>query len=247
MDNNFSDNFPQLTINPSLEENIINPDLNAPNPVSNPQIINQNKPSPYIPPDESNYEPNYESHLCNTNIPSNVYPDDQNNSPTQGFPYYSPSPEPFPSNEERVENYISQNHNQRKCLIMILIMPILMLIYLFCENRILSPLGKDFYNKLTIADEIGILICAIVFLITFIFNNIIKNNILKLRTVITSLVFIIGFIIRMIGFGGFHISGSLDDFDEEMDKQSKQFTLIIIRTFLLFISIIISVINSKNN
>ena len=145
MDTNFSDNFPQLTINPSSEENIVNPDLYAPNPVSNPQIINQNKSIPYIPPDACPYEPNFQSHenhLYNANIPSNIYSYDQNNSPTQGFPYYNASPEPFPNNEESVENDTSQNPNQRKCLIMVLIMPILMLIFLFCEYSILSGMNR---------------------------------------------------------------------------------------------------------
>ena len=107
MDNNLSNQYDKLTINPSSEENIINSDLYAPNPVLNPQIINQNKPSPYIPSNKCPYEPNIQSqgnHPYNGNIPSNIYPYDQNNSPTQGFPYYNASPEPFPNNEESVEN-----------------------------------------------------------------------------------------------------------------------------------------------
>ena len=269
MDNKSSNNFTsnnnltiqhnQLVINPSsedklkFEENIINSDLYAPNPVSNPQVINHSEPLLYntnISANECPYEPNNQSqgnYLYNTNIPPKAYPYNQNNSPNQEFPYYSIPSESFPNNEENAGNNISQRTGQRKCLIMVLIMSILMLIFLFFENKILSSMGGDYYNKFIIADEIAILICAILFLITFIFNKIIKNNKLKLRTIITSLVLFIGFIIRMFSFGGFNDLSSFDDFDEKMNNHSKQFALFVIRTILLFISIIISVINSKNN
>ena len=230
---------------------MINSDLYAPNPVSNPQIINQNKPSPYIPSNKRPYEPNIQSqenHHYNGNSPSNIYPYDQNNSPTQGFPYYNASPEPFPNNEESVENNLSHNPNQRKCQKMILVMPILMLIFLFCENRILSPKGKDDYNKFIIADEIGILICAIIYLITFIFNKRIKNNILKLRTIITLLFLFIGFVIRMFGFGGHkNNSDTFFDINEELDFLMTQITFWFIRGLLLAISGKVSFDNSKTN
>ena len=123
-----------------------------------------------------------------------------------------------------------------------------MFIFLFCENRILSPLGKEYYNKYIIYDEIGILICAIYFLITFILNKRIKNSILNCRTIITTLVLFAGITIRIYGFeGNTDTDAGKGDINDEENKHSKQFFLAIIRTLLLMISIAISGISVQNN
>ena len=259
MNNNSSNNFPsdnnlitQYNHFDTNQINIINSDLNAPNPVSNPQIINPTETFSYnnnINSNEFFHKPNIQTQVndIDTNITPKKDPYDQINSQTQEFPYYNITSEPLINNRENIGNNLSQNRKKRKCLIMVLIMPILMFIFLFCENRILSQMGDDYYNDFIIGDEIAILICAIIFLITFIFNNRIKNCIVNLRTSITSLVWFIGLIIRMLGSRGSKHYQNFKDFDEETDKESKIFNLSAIRTTLLFIAIVVSSLNAKKN
>lgn len=230
-------------------QNDLNQNLYAANPVSNSQSNNQAQPyyNPNIPPNSYPYNPNIppNAYPYNPNIPPNAYPYNPNirpirylynpnNPPPQGFPYYSVSSESFPNNGEVGTPQQLVNPSAFKCLIaMLLIMSILMFTFVIIENIVLYSKGKAFKNGFIIADDIGILICAILFIISSILA-ILKKNIIILsiiRTVITVIVWIVGLTIRSIGMGDF------DDMDTF-------FTLLTIRGILLFMAIPVSAINA---
>ena len=254
----------QFTINassiekPKYENNQqteTNPDFYAPNPISNSQANNQGQAYPYNPnvPPQGNYpynpnmppQGNYPynpnippqgNYPYNPNMPPNAYPYNPNNPPPQGFPYYNISSESFPNNIETVRPQQLVNPSVLKCLYaMLLIMSLLMFTFLICEIIVLSSIGEAFKNGFVIADEIGILICAILFLVSFILT-ILKKNIIVLgitRTVITVAVWFVGMPLRGIG--------TMGDFDHD----GTFFALLTIRGFLLFMCIPVSFMNMK--
>ena len=256
------ENQNQFTINASsvenpkyekIQQNEINPDLYPANPISNSQANNPGQPYPYnpnippqgnypyhpnIPPQGNNpYNPNIPpqgNYPYNPNIGPNSYPYNPNIPPPQGFPYYSVTSESFPNNAGIARPQQLVNPTLFKCLIvMLLIMSILMFTFLICEIIVLSSIGEAFKNGFVIADEIGILTCAILFLISFILS-IRKKNITVLgitRTVITVAVWFVGFAIRGIG--------SMDNFDHD----GTYFALMAIRGFLMFMCIPVSSMN----
>ena len=72
---------------------------------------------------------------------------------------------------------------------MLLIMSILMFTFLIYEIILLSSIGEAFINGFIIADEIGILTCGILFLISFILSVIEKNIIvLSITRIIITIV-----------------------------------------------------------
>ena len=255
------DNQNQFTINASsaenpkyekIQQNEINPDLYPANPISNCQVNNPGQAYPYnqnMAPNSNPYNPNiplqgnypYNPNIppqgnypYNPNIGPNSYPYNPNIPPPHGFPYYSVSAESFPNNAGIVRPQHLVNPSVFKCLIaMLLIMSILMFTFLICEIIALSSIGEAFKNGFIIADEIGILTCAILFLISFILS-IRKKNITVLgitRSVITVLVWFVGFAIRGIGTMG------------DFDNGDTYFALLAIRGFLLFMCIPVSVMN----
>ena len=108
-----------------------------------------------------------------------------------------------------------------------------MFTFLICEIIALSSIDEAFKNGFVIADEIGILICAILFLISFILSFVKKYfTVLGItRTVITVVVWFVGFAIRGIGTMG------------DFDHGQTYFILLGIRGFLLFMCIPVSFIN----
>ena len=89
--------------------------------------------------------------------------------PSQNSPYYSVTVE-YP-NKGIVTNPQPINPVVSKCLnVMLLIMSMLMFTFLICEYIALSSIGEAFKNGFIIADEIGILIVAILFLVSFILS-----------------------------------------------------------------------------
>ena len=259
------ENQNQFTINASstenpkykkIQQNEINQDLYPANPISNSQAnnpgqdypYNQNMPpisNPYNPniPSQSNYPynpniPPQDNYPYNPNIGPNSYPYNRNIRRRHGFPYYSVTSTSFPNNAE-IESLQQNNPSIYKCLIvMLLIMSILMLTFLIYEIIELSSIGKAFKNGFIIADEIGILTCAILFLISFILS-IRKKNIKALgitRTVITAVVWFAGFPMRGIGA-----------MDNSRHNNGKFTSLLMFRGILLFISIPISFLNNAFN
>ena len=243
MDNNNSDNFinqqDKPTTNPDqaesinnveIQENGINSDLNynAPNPVINPE----NTPKyPYNAPPQGYYNP---------------YP------PPNPYPYYPNAPQAYPYNPNVIGNQFPYNNNTvgvnvvpnplasyrpNNCIkSMLLVMSILMFIFLISEILYFNSLGIYTENIFIIVDEIGILVVAILFLISFIFSYNNKDGINPIvRTAITVIVWFVGFAIRGMG----------NTMDHNFDYAYINFIFLRIRTFILFFSIPISTINGK--
>ena len=147
-----------------IQQNNYNQDFYDPNPISNSQTNNQAQSYPYNPnmPPQGNYP-------YNPNIPPNAYPYNPIMPPSQNSPYYSATIE-YP-NKGIIPNPQPINPIVSNCLnVMLLIMSILMFTFLICEIIALSSIGEAFKNGFIIADEIGILIVAILFLVSFILS-----------------------------------------------------------------------------
>ena len=115
-------------------------------------------------------------------------------------------------------------------------MVILMFIFLIIEIILLSSIGEAFKNGFVTADEIGILIVAILFLVSFILSIRDKDIIVLsiTRTIITIFVWFVGFSLRSFG----------SDFEHH---DSTFIPLMVIRLFLLFMAIPFSFANCKNS
>ena len=223
------------------QQNNYNPDFNAPNPIVNNQANNQAQPYPYpynpnMPPNAYPYNPNMPpqgNYPYNPNFPPNAYPYNPNIPLSQNSPYYSVTVE-YPNNGIIVNPQTSPT--LRKCAIaMLLIMSILMFTFLTVEIIVLSSIGEVFKNGYIIADEIGILIVAILFLVSFILSIMEKNIIILsiARTIITIFVWFVGLTVRSFGtFGDFDHDGTYTP-------------LLIIRGFLLLMSIPVSFMNYR--
>ena len=243
MDNNSSDNFinqqDKSTTNPNqvesinnveIQENGINSDLNY--NATNPVIKTENTPkycynappqgyyNPYLPPNHYPYYPNApQAYPYNPNVIGNQFPYNNNTVGVNAVPN--------PLVSYRLNNFIKG---------MLLVMSILMFIFLISEILYFNLLGKYTENIFIIVDEVGILVVAILFLISFIFNCNNKDGINPIvRTVITCIVCFVGIVIRAIG------NVMVSNFDYFFNS----FIFNLIRTFILFSSIPISVMNGK--
>ena len=182
----------------------------------------------------------------NAPSPANNY---QNNpylypSDGQNYPYSSNIPGQsnqynFPPNEYPVnptsqeimtnQNYLIQN-NRSQCLrYLLLVMAIMQLIFLILDIIILN-VSHDLFTTYLIVDQVGIFCVAIIFLLSFI--NKFKIHFL-VRVVPTVAVWFIGSIIRGIGMTA----------AAEKNCSGIYFAFLGIRSFLLFFSIPIGVIN----
>ena len=119
---------------------------------------------------------------------------------------------------------------------MLLIMSILMFIFLICEIIVFSSIGETFKNGFFAADNIGILIVAILFIVSFILSSMEKNIVAFsiARTIITIFAWFVGFGLRSFGIGG-------------MDHDKEFIPFLVIRLLLLFIAIPFSFMNYKNS
>ena len=213
-----------------IQQNNYNPDFYAPNPISNPQTNNQGQAYPYNPnmPPKGNYP-------YNPNMPpQGNYPYNPNMPPFQNSPYYNVTVE-YP-NRGIVSNPQQISPIPAKCATaMLLIMSILMFTFLIIEIILLSSIGEAFKNGFVTADEIGIFIVAILFLVSFILSIRDKDIIVLsiTRTIITICAWFVGFSLRSIG----------SDFEHH---DSTFIPLLVIRGFLLFMAIPFSFANCKN-
>ena len=107
--------------------------------------------------------------------------------------------------------------------------------FLIIEIIVLSSIGEVFKNGFVTADEIGIFIVAILFLVSFILSIRDKDIIVLsiTRTIITINVWFVGFALRSLGM------------DSE-NHYSIFIPLLVIRGFLLFMAIPFSFFNCKN-
>ena len=199
---------------------------------------------------ENNYSDNpmlphiqpYTSNPDGDNLPNNIF--EQNNTP---FPnnFSTPVVSPYYPQQHQTDQYdINQDmeflyHNRlnqcRKCTkYMLLVMSILMFIFLISEYFILSSIDLAFKNALIIIDDVGILIIAIIFLVSFILSiNDLKRINPTARTILTIFVWFVGTAIRGIG------NTKINNFD----NIETLFTLLVVRGVLLFISIAVSAMN----
>ena len=225
-----------------IQQNNYNPDFYAPNPISNPQANNQGQAYPYNPnmPPQGNYPynpnmPPQGNYPYNPNMPpQGNYPYNPNMPPFQNSPYYNVTVE-YP-NRGIVSNPQQISPIPAKCATaMLLIMSILLFTFLIIEIILLSSIGEAFKNGFIIADEIGILIVGILFLVSFILSIKDKDNIVLsiTRTIITICVWFVGFALRSFGM------------DSE-NHDSIFIPLLVIRGFLLFMAIPFSFFNCKN-
>jgi hypothetical protein len=225
----------------AIKQNNNNQDLYAPNPISNSHSNNQTQFYSYNPniiPTAYPYNPNIK--------PQGNYPYNPNTTPNSYF--YNPNPAPSQESQYyKLESVTLLNEDERPqyfcntkniCLIVfLLIISLLMFSFVIFENIVISSKGKAFKIWFIIVDEIGILICGILYLISFILS-IRKKNITKLsiaRTVITIIVWFSGVILRGVGTKR-----------GEYDNDETYATLLGIRSILLFFSIPASIIICKN-
>ena len=124
-----------------------------------------------------------------------------------------------------------------KCLkSMLLVMSILMFIFLISEYFILSSINMAFKNIFIIIDDLGIFIIAIIFLISFILSIKNLNGINSIvRSIMTVLVWFIGFAIRGIG----------NMMSSDFDNGGTLFALLGIRAFIMFFAIPVSFLNNS--
>ena len=184
MDNKSSDNFinnnvnygqdkptpnqyESKNINPEIPDNNINPNQNydAPNPMNS-----QNVPRyPYNAPPQGLYNPNYP-----TNYPPNSYPSYPNTP--QAYPYNpNLAVNQYPYNANVGMNVVPSplvsplvlNGPNTCCKNMLLVMSIIIFVFLITEISVLNSLGIYSENAFVIVDEVGILIVALLFLISF--------------------------------------------------------------------------------
>ena len=201
---------------------------------------------------ENNYSDNpmlphiqpYTSNPDGDNLPNNIF--EQNNTP---FPnnFSTPVVSPYYPQQHQTDQYdINQDmeflyHNRLnqsgKCLkYMLLVMSILMFIFLISEYFILLSMDLAFKNVFIIIDDVGILIIAIIFLVSFILSiNGFKRINQIARTILTIFVWFFGAAIRGIG------NTKINNFD----NIETLFNLLGIRVFLLFISIAVSALNKS--
>lgn len=210
--------------NPIPKENNSNTPPQNYNPKITPQNYNQN-----IPP--QNYNPNIsaQTNYNSQNIPSNINPYNPN-LPGIGNQLYDPkipSQEyAYTQKEELTPNNKDQSHG--KCSqIHLLIISILMFMIIFIDIILFIILHYGKRMLFTAIDDIGILICGLLFLLSYkyFFSN--KNKINPcLRTAVTVFVWFCG-----VGLRGASIS------DCEKDKVGLFIGVMIIRTIILFFSI----------
>lgn len=259
MDNNSKDNFinynksnaeNNLTSNPcpvenvnavETQENRFNPDLNynAPVPAMNTQNSNQ---YPYNATPQEYYNPNQNPNSYPSSpYPPQVYPyyPPQSNpyNPPQAYPYNPNVVNQFPYNNEIIDNPLTSSRPNMCIRSMLLVMSILMFLFLIAEISVFNSLGIYYDNVFVIIDEIGILVCAILFLISFIFscNNKVGINPI-VRTVITVVVWFLGAALRGMG-------GSMSD--TVFNEMQTKFMFLGLRSFLLFFCIPVSAFNRK--
>ena len=132
--------------------------------------------------------------------------------------------------------YLNWQKQSGKCLkYMLLVMSILMFIFLISEYFILSSIDLAFKNVFIIIDDVGILIIAILFLVSFIYSIYGLKGINSIvRSIMTVFVWFVGFAIRGIG-----------NMSSDFDNGGTLFALLGIRAFLLFVSIPISFLNNS--
>lgn len=239
MNNNYTDNFinynPNYTGNKPTEnpypvENInavetpennfnSNSNYNAPVPVMNPQNSNQYL---FNAPPQGYYAPNF----IPNSYPSSPYP-------PQGYPYNQNAVNQIQSNNELTVNPLIYQRPNGCIKNMLLVMSIIMFLFLIAEITIFNSLGIYFDNVFVIVDEIGILVCAILFLISFITK---ERNVINpiMRSVITGIVWFVGFGLR--GFGNIMS-------DNTFNEGGIKFGFLGLRSFILFFSIPVSTIN----
>lgn len=195
--NNLPTEDNQVTITPYSEEKPSIQNLNAPNPLSNPQRLNK-------PPYNTNNQQNT-YHNSSDFQNNNTYPFDQNMS-NKGFrnnPYVV-----VPQNNEGGETFPQQKepviYEPSKCMkMMLLVISIIFFIFLIVEISVLCSYG--FYgNVFYIIDDLFNLTCAILFLISYI--STLSTNLEKkcrinprVRTIITVIVWFVGSFIRLTG------------------------------------------------
>ena len=185
----------------------------------------------------------YTSNPDGYNLPNNTF--EQNNTP---LPNHLTTPVETPNNPEQNQTnqydinqdmetfYRNRLKRSEKCLkYMLLVMSILMFIFLISEYFILSSKDLAFKNIYIIIDDAGILIIAIIFLVSFILSiNGLKEINPIARTIITSFVWFVGCVIRGIG------NSMLNTFDNAVTL----FVLLVIRSFLLFFCVPVSFNNN---
>ena len=127
------------------------------------------------------------------------------------------------------------------CKNMLLVMSIIIFIFLIIEISVLNSLGIYTENAFVIVDEVGILVVALLFLISFSFSRRGIQGINPIvRTIVTIVVWIFGFALR--GMGNMMV--------EDSNNIGIFFMFLGIRAFLLFFAIPVTFVNGstgKNN
>ena len=173
------------------------------------------------------------------------------------YPYNDPpqqpqnSPQAYPNNRNIVVNQPPYNNDNigaislvsrrpSKCIqILLLSFSIAIFIYLIVEFSVFGSKGLYFGNPLIIVDDIGIFICGMLFLLPFIycFND--KKGInANTRTTIIGVIWFVGIVLRWAGSGFSNM---------ESDSKYIYVVFLVIRSFLLFFSIINSIITGSNS
>lgn len=232
--NGIYSNQNQVAANPPLtektqifQENNINPNSAA---TTNSQNVYPAQPIAYsrnIPPQNynQNFAPQaYQQQPYNPNIPPQVYQQPYNPNLPPGNAYIQ--------NGVIVQN--SANFGPSKCIKnMLLVMAILQFFIIIIDIIFIIKFNHGTGMVFIIIDDIGIIVCAILFLLSFIYSSSEGNKINgKVRTIITAVVWFVGFAFRGIA-----------NMKANSNNIGALFGVMMIRTLILFFSIPVSFLN----
>ena len=201
------------------------------------KVYNENPILSHIQP----YPSNVDSHILTNN-----HLEENNLSNSNNYNHFgTPVVTPYYFEEQTYQNAINEGmeipyYTHRKqpgnCLkSLLLVMSILMFIFLISEYFILSSINMAFKNIFIIIDDLGIFIIAIIFLISFILSIKNLNGINSIvRSIMTVLVWFVGFVIRGIG-----------NMSSDFDNGGTLFALMGIRAFIMFFAIPVSFLNNS--
>lgn len=234
--NDFDNGQNQVNQNPLLEVNnsapnaiTDSPNMNAYQAAPNNQNLPPTNNYPYNQSQNTyqNITPQY--NYYNPAIPYNPNPYNQNISP-QGYPPYNPN---IPNPNPIIIQQSNPNALPPNCLrTMLLVMSILMFIIIIIDIILFILLQYGTGIIFIMIDDIGILCCAILFLISFIYS---KEN--KVNSVVRTI------LVGIVWFVGFGLRGAANMFIREFGVTGYLFGILVVRTMILFFSIPISQCN----
>ena len=259
-----SDEKPGLTQNKDINEAI-----NVPQPISYPlntppQNYNPDFTQGYQQPYNPNIPPQGYQQPYNPNIPPQGYQQPYNpNIPPQGYQQPYNIDQGYPYNQTTIIQHQQYPYRSTPAICgktTLLVMAILQFLIIITDIILLAKVDYGSGTPFIIVDDVGILAVSVLFFLSFLFNIPNKDEKINglIRSLVTVLVWFIGFALRGISIG----VATFDDdpFDDKnnhwsWDKEDKKdddeinstpyIIVMVIRGLVLFFSIPVSFMNTK--